>query len=238
MASATPESDQERQFATLQRQIAVATREQGADPDENFRLRFVIRRAREVNMPEDAIEHARKQGEGELAGPDLVERTFEGYGSNGIAVLAESITDDPKRTSSELADLFESHGGNLGEDGCVAWQFERRGTVVIDELPEGMDRDEFMMELIESGVEDLVEDDGVIELYCDPSDLQSLAETVRGKGVSPSRSEVTMVPKSTVHVEGQTAQKILRLLDALDDNEDVQQVFANFDMPEEVLATA
>jgi YebC/PmpR family DNA-binding regulatory protein len=225
-------------FAKLIREITLAARSGDPDPEHNAALAQAIERAKSANLPKDNIERAIKRATGDADGEALEEVMYEGYAPEGVALLVRVVTDNRNRAAAGIRHIFSKHGGSMASAGSVAWQFERRGTVVIDELPEGVNRDEFMMELIESGVEDLVEDDGVIELYCDPSDLQTLAETVREKGVSPSRSEVTMVPKSTVHVEGQTAQKILRLLDALDDNEDVQQVFANFDMPEEVLTAA
>jgi YebC/PmpR family DNA-binding regulatory protein len=225
-------------FAKLIREITLAARSGDPDPEHNAALAQAIERAKSANLPKDNIERAIKRATGDADGEALEEVMYEGYAPEGVALLVRVVTDNRNRAAAGIRHIFSKHGGSMASAGSVAWQFERRGTVVIDELPEGVNRDEFMMELIESGVEDLVEDDGVIELYCDPSDLQTLVETVREKGVSPSRSEVTMVPKSTVHVEGQTAQKILRLLDALDDNEDVQQVFANFDMPEEVLTAA
>jgi YebC/PmpR family DNA-binding regulatory protein len=234
MASATPESDQQRQFATLQRQIAVATREQGADPDENFRLRFAIRRAREVNMPEDAIDRARKQGEGELAGPDLIERTFEGYGSNGIAVLVESITDDPKRTSSELADLFESHGGNLGEDGCVAWQFERRGVVHVDARDVG-DPDQFMLEVIELGGDELREPlletgDRVpaYQIYCDPNDLRRVVRALEEASYPVRTASIVYEPEQRVELAPDATRSFLAFFEKLLAHPDVQNAYANW----------
>lgn len=225
-------------FAKLIREITLHARSGDPDPANNAALAQAIERAKVANLPKDNIAKAIKRATGDLDGMVLEEAMYEGYAQDGVAVLIRVVTDNRNRAAAGIRHVFSKHGGSMAAAGSVAWQFERRGTVVIDELPEGLDRDELMMTLIESGVEDLDEDGDVIEAYCDPSDLQSLAETVRGLGISPSRSEVTMVPKSTVHVEGQTAQKLLRLLDALDDNEDVQQVFANFDIPDEVLAEA
>ncbi|UCF10406.1 MAG: YebC/PmpR family DNA-binding transcriptional regulator [Candidatus Bipolaricaulota bacterium] len=223
-------------FAKLIREITLHARSGDPDPANNAALAQAIERAKAANLPKDNIEKAIKRATGDLDGATLEEAMYEGYAQDGVAVLIRVVTDNRNRAAAGIRHIFSKHGGSMAAAGSVAWQFDRRGTVVIDELPEGVDRDELLMTLIESGAEDLNEDDDVIEAYCDPSDLRSLAETVRDLGISPSRSEVTMVPKSTVHVEGQTAQKLLRLLDALDDNEDVQQVFANFDVPDEVLA--
>jgi len=225
-------------FAKLIREITLAARSGDPDPANNAALTQAIERAKSANLPKDNIERAIRRATGDADGDALEEVMYEGYAADGVAILIRVVTDNRNRAAAAIRHTFSKHGGSMASAGSVAWQFERRGTVVIDDLPGDVDRDEFMMELIESGVEDLAEEDGVIEAYCDPSDLPSLAESVREKGVSPSRSEVTMVPKSTVHVEGHTAQKVLRLLDALDDNDDVQQVFANFDMPDEVLAEA
>jgi YebC/PmpR family DNA-binding regulatory protein len=225
-------------FAKLIREITLHARSGDPDPAHNAALAQAIERAKAANLPKDNIEKAIKRATGDLDGMILEEAMYEGYAQDGVAVLIRVVTDNRNRAAAGIRHVFSKHGGSMAAAGSVAWQFERRGTVVIEELPDDLDRDELLMTLIESGVEDLNEDGDVIEAYCDPSDLQSLAETVRGLGVSPTRSEVTMVPKSTVHVEGQTAQKLLRLLDALDDNEDVQQVFANFDIPDEVLAEA
>jgi YebC/PmpR family DNA-binding regulatory protein len=225
-------------FAKLIREITLAARSGDSDPANNAALAQAIERAKAANLPKENIERAIKRATGDAEGEVLEEVMYEGYASDGVAILVRVVTDNRNRAAAGVRHVFSKHGGSMASAGSVAWQFERRGTVVIDELPEDLDRDELMMELIESGVDDIVEEGEIIELYCDPSDLQPLAESIRGKGISPSRSEVTMVPKSTVHVEGQTAQKILRLLDALDDNDDVQQVFANFDMPEDVLAAA
>jgi len=222
-------------FAKLIREITLNARSGDPDPANNAALAQAIERAKAANLPRDNIERAIKRATGDLEGAVLEEIMYEGYAADGVAVLIRVVTDNRNRAAASIRHTFSKHGGSMAAAGSVAWQFERRGTVVIEELPEGTDRDDLMMTLIESGAQDLGEDDDLIEAYCNPADLQGLAEAVRELGISPSRSEVTMVPKSTVHIEGHAAQKVLRLLDALDDNDDVQQVFANFDVPEEAL---
>ena len=227
-----PKTEQERQFAKFQREITVATREQGDDPDHNFRLRMVLERARDENMPESMIDAALQMGRGDLPAPDYQEKIYEGYGTDGIAVLVRAITDDPSTTASELEHLFEEHGGNLGDEGCVAWQFERRGLVLVD--AQGVDdSDAFLLEVIEMGGEEMVEpisdsaEDASYRVYCDPNDLHEVDETLAAS--YPVRSTaIVYEPSQPVPVEPAVARKFLGFFEKLLARDDVQQAHANW----------
>lgn len=221
-------------FTKLSRQITVAAREGGPDPSMNGRLRLVMDQARAANMPMDNIERAIKRGTGELEGASYEELTYEGYGPGGVAVLLEIMTDNRNRTAGEIRHLFSRYGGNLGESGCVAWMFTRRGVLTFDrEAVE--DEDAFMLEALEAGAEDIEVEGEYIEVQTEPSSLQAVRDNLAAAGYEPRSAEPRMIPSNVVEVTGETAVQLLKLLDALEEHDDVQSVSANFDVEEDVL---
>ena len=222
-------------FTKLGREITVAARQGGADPETNARLRLAIERAREANMPKDNIERAIKRGTGGEAGAaQLEEIVYEGYGPGGIAVLVEALTDNRNRTASDLRSMFSKAGGNLGEAGSVAWQFESRGLIVVD--TGGADPEELALRAIDSGAEDVKVDSSSVEVYTRPDQLESVRRALAEGEIPIESAEVMQAPKSTVTLDARKAQQVLRLLDQLDELDDVQRVSSNADFPEEVLA--
>ena len=222
-------------FGKLIKEITLQARSGDPNPEHNPGLAQALERAKAANLPKDNIERAIKRATGELDGVNYEEATYEGYASDGIAVLVRVVTDNRNRASAGVRHIFSKHGGSMASAGSVAWLFERRGVVVLAGLPDGVDRDELEMALIEAGADDIDDQGDTIEATCDPSLLSDLSSAAREHGVIPIQSEVTMVPKNTVHIEGSSAEKVLKLVDALDENEDVQEVFANFDIDDEVL---
>ena len=222
-------------FAKLIKEITMQARNGDPDPVNNPGLAQAIERARAGNLPKDNIDRAIKRATGDLDGISYEEINYEGYAPEGVAVLLRVVTDNRNRAAASIRHTFSKHGGNMAAAGSVSWLFDRRGVIAIDELPEGADRDEIQMLLIELGADEMDDQGDIIEAYCDPAKLIAISEGIRKLGINPSRAETTMLPKNTVKVEGHAAEKVLKLVDALDDNEDVQEVFANFDIPDEVL---
>ena len=222
-------------FAKLIKEITLQARNGDPNPENNPSLAQALERARAANLPKENIERAIKRATGELDGVSYEEVTYEGYAPEGVAVLVRAVTDNRNRAAAAIRHIFSKHGGSMAAAGSVSWLFERQGVVVLSDLPVGLDRDELLMSLIEAGAQEMDDQGETIEITCSPADLTSVAEAVRKMGLTPIRSELTMVPKNTVRVEGQAAAKVLKLIEALDENEDVQEVFANFDIPDEVL---
>ncbi|RLE39394.1 YebC/PmpR family DNA-binding transcriptional regulator [Candidatus Acetothermia bacterium] len=223
-------------FAKLIKEITLQARNGDPNPENNPGLAHAIERARAANLPKENIERAIKRATGELDGVSYEEITYEGYGPEGVAILVRVVTDNRNRAAAAVRHIFSKHGGNLAAAGSVAWLFERRGVLTLEQLPDEVDKDELLMNLIELGAQEFDDQGDLIEVYCSPNDLAALTQEVGKLGITPTRAEVTMIPKNTVHVEGTAAEKVLKLIDALDDNEDVQEVFANFDIPDEILA--
>lgn len=223
-----------RVFTKIGRQIAVAAREGGGDPAMNSRLRLAIDTARAANMPTDNIERAIKRGTGELEGANYEELTYEGYGPGGVAILLEAMTDNRNRTAGEIRHLFSRYDGNLGESGCVAWMFERRGVMTID-LASVEDTDELMLKALDTGADDIEIHDDFIEILTEPNAMATVREALTEAGYELTAAELRMVPSNVIEVEGDAAQKLLKLLDALEDHDDIQSVSANFDVQEDVL---
>jgi YebC/PmpR family DNA-binding regulatory protein len=220
-------------FAKLIRQVEVAAREGGPDPDANPTLRTMFQKARDNSVPIDTIERAIKRATGGLEGVVYESITYEGYAPGGIAVLIDVLTDNRNRTSAEVRNVFTKHGGSMAEPGAVAWQFERKGVVLADRAA---DEDELMLLALEAGAEDIADDGEAWRITTPPSELHAVRAALEEAGVAVSSSELTMVPSSTVPVEEtDVAKRVLRLIDALDDNDDVQDVFANFDIADELL---
>jgi len=222
-------------FTRLGRELTVAAKHGGTDPEGNPRLRLAIDHAREANMPKDNIERAIKRGSGDEAGAaDLQEAVYEGYGPGGTAILVEALTDNRNRTASDVRGAFAKAGGNLGEAGSVAWQFEVKGLIAVD--ASGADPEELALLAIDSGAEDVRVDGTSVEVYTRPEQLEAVQRALADRGVSVASAELAQLPKSTIRLEPRQAEQVLRLLDKLDDLDDVQRVSSNGDFPDEVLA--
>lgn len=220
-------------FSKLIKEITVAARLGGGDPDGNPRLRTAISAAKAENMPKDNIERAIKKGSGELDGVSYEEASYEGYGPGGVAVLVDCLTDNRNRAVADVKHLFERNGGTLGEPGCVAWMFEQKGLVVFDR--DKVDEEQILELALEAGAEDVKEEETEFNVLTDPSDFESVKKAFDDAGLSYTFSEVTMIPKNTVKVEGKKAQQMVSLMQALEDNDDVSNVYANFDISDDVL---
>ena len=223
-------------FTKLSRDIALAVREGGgADPDMNFKLRLALDRAKSSNMPQDSISRAVKRGSGEgNDGETLEQVTYEGYGPGGGAILLQAVTTNRNRTAADVRAAFNRGGGNLGESGCVAWNFELRGVVTID-IEDEERAEELGLIAIDAGAEDIQIDEGVLEVYALVESLQDVQKSIEGESVPVRSAEMSMVPKATIALGDKEAEQTLRLLDALEDLDDVQKAFTNADFPPEVL---
>jgi len=221
-------------FAKLIRQLEVAAREGGSDLSANATLRTMFEKARAASVPTDTIERAIKRGTGELEGVQYSEVTYEGYAPGGVAVIVECLTDNRNRTGAEVRNIFNRNGGSTAEPGAVSWQFQRKGLIAI---PHTLEEEKIMEIAADAGAEDLSDEDDRFVLTCAPQDLHAVSSALEAAGVTPESSELAMVPSSTVAVsEESEARRILRLLEALEDDDDVQNVWSNFDIPDEVLA--
>ncbi len=225
-------------FSKLSRAIIVAAREGGPDPDGNIALANAIEKARENSMPKDNIERAIARGSGAgVDGQAYEQITYEGYAPGGVALLVEALTDNRNRTASEVRHVFTKHDGNLGTSGAVAWLFERKGVVLVS--ADSVDEDELTLAAAEGGADDVERDGSSFRVTCAPEDLAAVRAAIEEAAIAVESAELTMVPKTTVAVEDESAaKKILRLMDALEDNDDVQDVYSNFDIPERVLELA
>ncbi|HYW23591.1 MAG TPA: YebC/PmpR family DNA-binding transcriptional regulator [Terriglobales bacterium] len=220
-------------FTRASREITIAAKEGGGDIDGNFRLRLAVQKAREVNMPADRIQGAIDRGTGAGKGDSLEELRYEGYGPAGVAILVDCMTDNRNRTAPAIRHVFSKNGGSLGETNSVAWMFERKG-VVSAQLGD-RDPDEIELAAIEAGAEDTQVDAGTIEITTEPADFEAVRRAIEATGVTIENAEVTMQPKQTVPVGEDKAAAVLRLLEALEEEDDVQSVHANFDIPADVL---
>jgi YebC/PmpR family DNA-binding regulatory protein len=220
-------------FSKLTRAIIVAARDGGGDPDNNPTLATAIQKARDASMPKDNIQRAIDRGTGAGAEGAAIESIlYEGYGPGGVAILVEALTDNRNRASAEIRFAFSSHGGSLGEPGSVAYLFEKKGAIVVDGKRYGEDD---VIVAIDAGAEDVRKDGDKLRVLCDPSDLTAVREALEGAGVEIESAGLATEPKTLVEVKGQDAERLLKLLDALDEQDDVDEVFANFDIPEDVL---
>jgi YebC/PmpR family DNA-binding regulatory protein len=222
-------------FSKLSRAIIVAAKEGGPDPGGNLALQNAIEKARSYSMPKDNIERAIAKGSGAEADAQQFETVvYEGYGPEGVAVIVEALTDNRNRTAADVRHLFSKHDGNLGTSGAVLWLFERRGLVLVD--ADGVDEDELTLAAADGGAEDVELDGSSFQITSAPEELAAVREAVESAGFAVESAELTLVPKTTVEVSDESAaKKILRLIDALEENDDVQDVYANFDIPERVL---
>lgn len=224
-------------FAKMAKEVAVAAKEGGSNPDTNTRLRLAITKAREANVPWDNIQRAIKRGSGELDGVSYDEVTYEGYGPGGVAVMAQAMTDNRNRTASDIRYIFSKNGGNLGESGSVAWLFTRMGSITVSK-DSGVGEDALFDAVLEAGAEDLSTDDELVyEISTLPEDLYRIKEHLEGLGIEVLSAENIMSPQNTVSITGQQAEQMMRLYEGLDEHDDVQNVYANFDIDDDELET-
>lgn len=220
-------------FTKLIKEITVAARQGGGDPNANPRLRSAILAAKAENMPKDNMDRAVKKGTGELEGVSYEESTYEGYGPGGVAILIDSLTDNKNRAVSEIRHALTKHGGNMGESGCVAYMFDKKGYIVIEKS--AVEEDVLMEVALEAGAEDVREDGDNFEVVTDPESYEDVKEAIDAKEIEVVVGEVTMVPQNLIPVEGETAEKLIRLIDALEDCDDVQKVYNNADLPDDIM---
>ncbi|HHY37716.1 MAG TPA: YebC/PmpR family DNA-binding transcriptional regulator [Clostridia bacterium] len=220
-------------FSKITREIIVSVRKGGPNPEANARLRAAIQRARENNIPMDNINRAIARVTKGQDDTNYEELVYEGYGPGGVAIMLEALSDNRNRTASDVRYIFSKHGGSLGEAGCVSWLFSKKGYILIDRSKVKMDEDELMGLAIEAGAVDFSREGDSYEILTEPEDLEEVKGFLESKGIPLSMSEVTMVPQSTVSITGHEAEQTLKLMDALEEHEDVQKVYANFDIPEE-----
>ncbi len=223
-----------RIFTKVIREITIAARVGGGDPVGNPRLRLAIEKAKGVNMPQDNIQRAIQKGTGELPGVSYEEYLYEWYGPGGVAVLLEVLTDNKNRTAPEIRKIFAKHGGNLGEAGCVAWMFEKKGLIQVEAAR--TDEDRLLGVALEAGAQDVRRSDSLFEVITAPKDLERVKESLTKENIEIALGEVTMLPQTTVKLEGKQARQMLQLMEELEDHDDVQNAYANFDIPEEIMA--
>jgi YebC/PmpR family DNA-binding regulatory protein len=223
-----------KRFTRLIREVTVAARQGGGDPAGNARLRLAIQNAKENNMPQDNIMRAIKKGTGELEGIHLEEITYEGYGPKGVALLIESLTDNKNRTTSEVRHVLTKHGGNLGENGCVAWLFETKGVIWVNK--DQVDEEVLLEAAIEAGAEDVKEEEDSYQILTSHSTFEEVTNALKNINIPYQDAEIQKIPKTYVKVEGDSAQKVLKIMEALEELDDVQSVSSNFDIPDAILA--
>ncbi len=221
-------------FSKLSRAIIIAARHGGGDPEMNLKLRYAIDKAREVSMPKDNIERAIKRGTGAAEGQSFEEVTYEGYGPGGVAILVDTLTDNRNRTNSEVRKIFERSGGKMGSAGNVAYLFERKGVFSID--ANGVDEDTLMSIVLDAGAEDMKRSGSTFDITCDPTAFNQVQEALKKNNLNPTVAEIAQVPKVPVDVDTETGKKIFRLMEALNDHDDVQNVYSNVNMSEELVA--
>jgi YebC/PmpR family DNA-binding regulatory protein len=220
-------------FTKLIKEIMVAARMGGGDPDANPRLRSAIAAAKSDNLPKDKIERAIQKGTGDLEGIDYEESVYEGYGPGGAAVLVESLTDNKNRTVADVRHIFNKNGGNLGENGCVSWMFKKKGYLAIERS--SVEEELLMEAALEAGAEDIREDESNFEVICEPDDFETVKEAIDAAQIPCIAAEITMLPDTTTNLVGKEAEQMYRLMEMLDDCDDVQKVYTNADIPEEIV---
>ena len=222
-----------RVFTRLIKEISVAARMGGGDPVGNPRLRQAILAARAENMPKDNIERAIKKGTGELEGMSFEEVSYEAYGPGGVAVLIDCLTDNKNRTVADLKYIFDRHGGNIGSPGCVSWIFEKKGVIAFDKSK--IEEEKLLEVALDAGAEDVSQSGDQFEVVMKPNDFEKIKKAFDSLGLKYSLAEISMIPQNTVRLEGKKAEQMLNLMEVLEDNEDINHVYANFDIPDEVL---
>ena len=222
-------------WSKIARMIIVAAKQGGGDPSANLTLRYAIDKAKAANMPKDTIEKAIKKGTGELEGVSYEEVLYEGYGPNGVAIMVEALTDNRNRTGPEIKRLFEKHNGSLGTSGCVNWMFTKKGLITVNAA--NADEEQLMEIALSAGADDMQAVGEVFEITCDPGVYEELKKTLQEKEIPIEVAEISMVPQSTIDIADEhTARKIISLMEAFEDHEDVQNTYANFDIPVEIIA--
>jgi len=225
-------------FTKIAREITVAAREGGEDLNANFRLRLAVQKARENNMPNDNIQRAIQKGIGGQEGSSFEQSNYEGYAAGGVAVMLEVMTDNRNRTVAEIRHIFSRHGGSLGESGCVAWMFSRKGLLAVSKNEASMDEDDLMLAALDAGAEDVeLDNGGIYNITTEIENFEAVKQQLQDQGIPITSFEVTMLPSTSIQIsDPETAARIIRLMEALDDHDDVQNVYANFDIPDELLA--
>lgn len=222
-------------FTKISKEIHMAARNGGGDPNTNMSLRAAIQKAKDVNMPNDNIERTIKKATGDLEGITYEEITYEGYGPGGVAVMVEVLTDNRNRSAAEVRHIFSKNGGNLGESGCVSFLFTRKGQIVIDREVYDGNEDDLMLVALDAGAEDIETEADQFTIYTDPEELENVREGLKNSGIPVSSSEITMIPSTSVNVTGDDAVKMLKLMDMADDSDDIQNIYANFEIDDEEL---
>lgn len=221
-------------FTRLAREITLAAREGGGNPDVNFSLRLAVDKAKSANMPKDNIERAIKRGTGELKGEELSEVTYEGYAPNGVALLLQVLTDNKNRTVADVRRIITRQGGTLADAGAVAWQFDRKGYIAV--APDGVDQDTLFEVAVEAGAEDVVFGDDLIEVYAELENFQAVRQALQEAGIRFETAELTMIPKTTMQLGEKETLQVMGVIEALEELDDVQQVYSNLDISDEVIA--
>jgi YebC/PmpR family DNA-binding regulatory protein len=222
-------------WSKIARMIIVAAKQGGGDPAANLTLRYAIDKGKAANMPKDTIEKAIKKGTGELEGTSFEEVLYEGYGPNGVAIMIEALTDNRNRTGPEVKRLFEKHGGSLGTSGCVNWMFTKKGLITVNTAD--VDEEQLLEIALNAGADDMQNTGEVFEITCEPSAYEQLKKTLQEKEIATEVAEISMVPQNTIDVNDErTAKKIISLMEAFEDHDDVQNAYANFDIPDEIVA--
>lgn len=216
----------------ISREITTAVRLGGADPTGNMRLKLALQKARENNIPKDNIQRAIQKGQGALEGSSYEEVTYEGYGTAGVALLVEAMTDNRNRTAAEMRHIFSKHGGNMGESGCVSWMFHKKGLILIDKAP-GLSEEDLLAIVLDAGADDMDSEGEQYEVTCAPDDFEGLLNAMERAGIKWDSAEISMIPETTIALDGDDAAKLMRLVDALEEQDDVQNVYGNFDVPDE-----
>ena len=216
----------------ISREITTAVRIGGADPTGNMRLKLALQNARENNIPKENIQRAIQKGQGTLEGASYEEITYEGYGTAGVALLVETMTDNRNRTAAEMRHIFSKYGGNMGESGCVSWMFQKKGLVVIEKTPE-LQEEDLLAIVLDAGAEDMSSEGEQFEVTCAPEDFETLVTALEAAKIKWVSAEITMIPETSIALDGNDAAKLMRLVDALEEQDDVQNVYGNFDVPDE-----
>lgn len=220
-------------FTKLIKEITVAARMGGGDPESNPRLRRAVNDAKSQNMPKDNLERAIKKGTGELEGVEYEEIVYEGYGPGGVAVLVECLTDNRNRTIADVRYIFSKAGGNIGTDGCVSWMFDKKGLISVDK--EKSDEDTLMEIALEAGAEDVKDEGDCFEVITDPADFETVKEAIDNASIEYEVAEITMIPQTQTRVEGKDAEQMIKFMNAMDDCDDIQKFYSNADIPDEVM---
>ncbi len=221
-------------FSKVARMITVAARKGGSDPDMNPKLQFAISKARSVNMPKENIERAIQKGTGEGGGLELFECMYEGYGPHGVALMIEILTDNKNRTAPEIRKIFDRFGGNMGEAGCVSWMFEKKGLIIVP--GNNLNEDDFMMLILDAGAEDLQRVGDVFQVTCSQANLDAVKKIIESKNIKVETAEASWIPKNNIDLDESSGRKVLGLMEALEDHDDVQNVYSNFNLPHALLS--